>query len=215
VTTLATDAPHRAARHVLTGRLDLRAVGLADADALHPILGDPRNSRFLPGGALASPGDTRAWLERFGVSWQENGLGYWTVRLRADGTVIGVGGAERRPEFWNLLYFLDRDHWGNGYATELARAAQSAARSRDPGLPLAAWIHEQNTASQAVARRLGLRDHGLRDHGLVEAGHWQGEPMHYWADRAPPSARRRSAPRTTSGSVVAQNGGSEARRKSP
>ena len=207
---------------MLTGRHDLRAVGPADADALHPILGDPRNSRFLPGGALASPGDTRSWLGRFGASWERSGLGYWTVRLRADGTVIGVGGAERRPEFWNLLYFLGRDHWGNGYATELARAALSAARSRDPALPLAAWIHEQNTASQAVARRLGLRDHGLR-----EGGHWDGEPMHYWADRAPPSApsapsvrsappaRRRRAPRTTSGSVVAQNGGSEARRKSP
>jgi len=169
--------------HLLTDRLDLRAVGPADADALHPILSDPRNSRFLPGGALASPGDTRAWLRRFGVSWADNRLGYWTVRLRAGATVIGVGGVERRPEFWNLLYFLGRDHWGNGYATELARAALRAARSRDPGLPVAAWIHEQNTASQAVARRLGLRDHGLREASHWK--HWTGEPMHYWADRAP------------------------------
>ena len=220
--------PRREAGHVLvrTGRLDLRPVSPDDTDALHPILGDPGNSRFLPGGALASPGDTRDWLERFGVSWAEHGLGYWTVRRRADGTVIGVGGAEWRPGFWNLLYFLGRDHWGHGYATELARAARHAARSRDPGLPLAAWIHEQNTASQAVARRLGLRDRGLREASHWK--HWTGEPMHYWVADAPASdppasdapasaasARRRRAPRTTSGLVVAQNGGSEARRKSP
>jgi RimJ/RimL family protein N-acetyltransferase len=168
---------------VLTDRLDLRAVDVADVDALHPILGDPRNSRFLPGGAPASPGDTLAWLERFVVGWEDDGLGYWTARLRADGTVIGVGGVARRPQFWNLLYFLDRHSWGNGYATELARAGQHAARSSDPDLPVAAWIHDQNAASQAVARRIGLRDYGL------EARHWKGEPMHYWADRAPARGR--------------------------
>jgi RimJ/RimL family protein N-acetyltransferase len=199
---LEDDATPREFCQLLTDRLDLRAVGRADVDALHPILSDPHSSRFIAGGAQASPDDTLAWLERFAASWKENGLGYWTVRLRADvageadgtggtdeadraaigvgGTVIGVGGAERRPEFWNLFYFLDRDHWGSGYATELARAAARAARARDPDLPLAAWIHEQNTGSQAVVRRLGLRDHGLR-----EVSHWKGAPMHYWADQAP------------------------------
>ncbi|HTV99050.1 MAG TPA: GNAT family N-acetyltransferase [Streptosporangiaceae bacterium] len=186
---LEDDATPREFGRLLTDRLDLRAVGRADVDALHPILSDPHSSRFIAGGGQASPDDTLAWLERFAASWKENGLGYWTVRLRAGeageageagGTVIGVGGAERRPGFWNLFYFLDRDHWGSGYATELARAAARAARARDPDLPLAAWIHEQNTGSQAVVRRLGLRDHGLR-----EVSHWKGAPMHYWADQAP------------------------------
>jgi hypothetical protein len=31
-----------------------------------------------------------------------------------------------------------------------------------------------------VARRLGLTDYGL-----LGAAHWNGEPMHYWADREP------------------------------
>jgi RimJ/RimL family protein N-acetyltransferase len=59
-------------------------------------------------------------------------------------------------------------------------AAPRAAAAVDPGLPVVAWIHEGNVASQAVARHLGLRDYGLR-----EADHWKGEPMHYWADRGP------------------------------
>ena len=80
---------------------------------------------------------------------------------------------------------MDSRHWRNGYATELARAAQRAAESVDPALPLVAWIHEDNAASQGVARRLGLKDHGL-----LEAEHWKGQPMHYWADREP-SARLR------------------------
>jgi RimJ/RimL family protein N-acetyltransferase len=174
---------------VLTARLDLRAVRLADAGALHRILGDPRNAGYIPGGALEGPADTLAWIERFRSGWDLAGLGYWTVRLRATGTVIGVGGAERRAEFWNLFYFIGRDHWGNGYASALAAAARDAARARDPGLPLAAWIHQGDVASRAVARRLGLRDHGR-----LEAGHWKGEPMHCWADREPGSwpGRRRA-----------------------
>jgi RimJ/RimL family protein N-acetyltransferase len=167
-------------RHLQTDRLDLRPVDLADADALYRILGDPRNSMYLPGGHLESCDDTRTWVERYRAHWDSCGLGYWTARLRTTGDVIAVGGAERRPGFWNLLYFVDRDHQGNGYGTELAEAARRAAAAVDPDLPLVAWIHEDNVSSHAVARRLGLTDHGLR-----EAGHWKGEPMHYWADREP------------------------------
>jgi RimJ/RimL family protein N-acetyltransferase len=94
-----------------------------------------------------------------------------------------VGGVERRPAFWNLYYSLAPAHWGHGYATEVARAAQSAARALDAGAPLVAWIHADNAASRGVARHLGLRDYGLR-----ETGHWKGVPMHYWADRPPAAA---------------------------
>jgi RimJ/RimL family protein N-acetyltransferase len=169
---------------VLTGRLDLRAVAAGDLDALHPILAAPENFVHIPGGARRDRAATLAWIERYSGRWQASGLGYWTVRLRAGGTVIGAGGAERRPQFWNLYYLLDRAHWGHGYGTELARAAQRAARQTDPDLPLAAWIHSGNLASQAVARHLGLTDYGLR-----EAAHWNALPMHYWADRAPDANR--------------------------
>ncbi len=97
--------------------------------------------------------------------------------LPAD-TVIGVGGAERRARFWNLYYLLDWRYWGRGYGTELALAAQRAALTAEPDLPVVAWIHRDNASSQAVARHLGLKDHGQ-----LEQQHWNGEPMHRWADR--------------------------------
>ena len=167
-------------RHVLTDRLDLRAVAGADVDALHRLTSAPVHSDHIPGGLQETPESTRAWIERFRGRWDITGLSYWTVRLRATGEVIGIGGAECRPGFWNLFYLLDSGFWGNGYATELARAAQRAAESVDPDLPLVAWIHEDNAPSQGVARRIGLTDYGL-----LGAAHWNGEPMHYWADREP------------------------------
>lgn len=167
-------------RRLLTERLDLRAIDAGDLDALHRLTSDPVYSDHVPGGLQETPENTRAWIERFRGRWDAVGLSYWTVRLRATGEVIGVGGAECRPGFWNLFYLVDADFWGNGYATELARAAQRAAGAVDPDLPVVAWIHEDNVASQAVARRLGLKDYGL-----LEAFHWKGEPMHCWADREP------------------------------
>lgn len=165
---------------VRTARLDLRAITLADVTAVHRIMADPRHCAYMPGDLQESPEVTRDWIERRAARWEDDGLGYWTARLRRTGVVIGVGGAERRPRFWNLYYLLDQAHWGHGYGTELAGAGQRTAAELDPELPLVAWIHVGNVASQAVARHLGLTDYGLR-----EAGHWNGEPMHYWADRAP------------------------------
>jgi RimJ/RimL family protein N-acetyltransferase len=176
-TVLAADGP---LGHMLTERLDLRAVDVDDVAALHRFTSDPRYSEYLPGGLQETPEETRAWIERFRGRWEVSGLSYWTIRLRSDRSVIGMGGVERRAAFWNLFYLLDASQWGRGYATELGRAAQRAAAEVDPGLPFVAWIHEDNVTSHAVARRLGLTDYGL-----LEADHWNGQPMHYWADREP------------------------------
>jgi RimJ/RimL family protein N-acetyltransferase len=167
-------------RHLLTDRLDLRAMTPGDLEPLHQLMSDPHNCAFIPEGPMESLEATGAWIERFSARWAVNGLGYWTVRLRTTSVVIGVGGAERRRWFWNLYYLFDRSHWGHGYATELARAAQRAAVALEPDLPVIAWIHKDNGASRAVARHLGLTDYGQR-----EPQHWTGQPMHYWADREP------------------------------
>src|SRR5271170_7205626 len=126
--------PHR---RLLTDRLDLRAVNVGDLGTLHRMTSDPVYSEHVPGGLQETPGDTLAWIERFRGRWDASGLSYWTVRLRATGKVIGVGGAERRPGFWNLFYLVDADHQGRGYATELGCAAQRAAAAVDPDLPVA------------------------------------------------------------------------------
>jgi RimJ/RimL family protein N-acetyltransferase len=80
----------------------------------------------------------------------------------------------RRPRL------LDRPVARSWHCKELALAAHREAAIADPDLPMVAWIHEQNAASQAVARHIGLSDYGLR-----EPQRWNGEPMHYWADREP------------------------------
>jgi RimJ/RimL family protein N-acetyltransferase len=165
---------------VLTERLELRAVAAEDVDALYRIKSDPETCRFLDSHRFEEPEAVAKWVERSQLSWQQQGLGYWTARLRGSGEVIGVGGAERRKAFWNVYYRIAPAYWGRGYATELALAARHRAGELDPDALFVAWVHAGNAPSAVIAARLGLTDFGLR-----ERSHWGGVPMHCFADREP------------------------------
>src|SRR5262249_6069382 len=91
-----------------------------------------------------------------------DGLSYWTVRRRDIARIIGIGGAQRqRTGAWNVTYRIATAEQGQGFATELARAACAAASALDPGVPIIAWIAEGNVPSRRVAERLGLTNYGL------------------------------------------------------
>jgi RimJ/RimL family protein N-acetyltransferase len=130
-------------------------------------LGDVRVRRFLGGGGGAVPREhwgaaVEAWIER----WEQNGMGVFL--LEADGRFVGRCGIlmwDTRdwtlstydeqfsvPELgWTLAY----DAWGNGYATEAARAVRDWVRSERGVTRLISVIAPENVASQRVAERLG------------------------------------------------------------
>jgi RimJ/RimL family protein N-acetyltransferase len=146
-------------------------------------MADPRVWRHFPSGVHTSPDRTAEQLAREERSWELDGLGYWSVRLRGrvslrgreslrgrdslwgrdalrgrDSTFAGVGGCRLyATAAWNLYYRIRPELQGNGYATELATAAIGAARMVDPGPPIVASVLAHNAASRAVATKVGLR----------------------------------------------------------
>jgi RimJ/RimL family protein N-acetyltransferase len=148
---------------VLTHRLDLRCPDAhGDLDDLFAIFSDPDGWWYDPGGRHLDPERTRDWLTRAAGRFETDGLSYWTARRRTDGTIIGVGGAQRqRTGAWNLNYRVATAHQGQGFATELGRAAYTAASALDAAVPFIAWIAEHNLPSRRVAERLGLTSYGL------------------------------------------------------
>lgn len=145
-----------------TERLALSPTSPDDAALLFPIMSDPAGYWYDPAARHRDIERTIAYLRRAKEKYEEDGLSYWTVRLRSTGEVIGIGGIQRHASpSWNLHYRLASAAQGSGYATELSRAALADAARVDPTLPVIAWILQNNFASRRVADRLGLIDSGL------------------------------------------------------
>ncbi|HYF72354.1 MAG TPA: GNAT family N-acetyltransferase [Nocardioides sp.] len=91
-------------------------------------------------------------------------LGMWAVERVADGVVVGTVLLLTLPNAEHgeveIGWHLHPDSWGQGYATEAARAVLGHAFTA--GLPeVIAVSHTDNGASQAVMRRLGMEDRGI------------------------------------------------------
>ena len=155
-----------------TERLLLRAPVPADAEALAPMYADPEVMRYVGDGRPLTRSETERSVKRMIQRWEADGFGLFTAVRKEDGAVIGrVGLLVWNAETWEpttraeaqngrteveVGYTLGRDYWGHGYATEAAGAVRDfALRELGAGRLIALIIHG-NTASENVARKLGL-----------------------------------------------------------
>lgn len=145
-------------------RLVLRPMRQADAERLHTVYSDPCVMRYVPGGPLGRAGT--AARVRSAVEHQLTyGFSKWAVILADGGEVIGDCGIqhlEGGPAI-ELGFHIRRSHWGDGYATEAARAWLSRAQASRPE-PLVAIVDPRNTASVRVLRKLRMRCTGRGTH---------------------------------------------------
>ncbi len=139
-----------------TARLTLRPLTPADAQSYAAIRYHPEVVKWL----LPAPADpaeaAHGAIDRYAAGWRERGYGPWGVFH--DGRQIGHAGLNFVPEFGQteVLWSLHPDAWGQGFATEAARAALQLGFGTI-GLDLIfAITMPNNLASQAVMKRLGL-----------------------------------------------------------
>ena len=151
-----------------TPRLELRAWRDEDLNAYAALCADPEVMRHL-GGPIDR---TASWRQMalFAGHWALRGHGLWAVERREDGALLGRVGLWR-PEGWpglELGWTLARHAWGDGYATEAARAARDWAWSALRAPRLISLIAPANAPSARVAERLGMRhERALEWHGGI------------------------------------------------
>jgi RimJ/RimL family protein N-acetyltransferase len=155
-----------------TDRLLLRAPVPEDAEALAPMYGDPEVMRYVGDGRTLTRGDTERSVKRMIERWEADGFGLFTTVRKDDGAVIGRVGllvwntdtwepttraaAANVPSEVEVGYTLGKPYWGQGFATEAAGAVRDYALNELGAERLIALIIHGNTASENVARKLGL-----------------------------------------------------------
>ncbi len=154
-----------------TERLVLRAPVPEDAEALAPMYADPEVMRYVGDGRTLTRAETELSVRRMIERWEVDGFGLFTTVRRDDGVLMGrVGILVWNSETWEpttrsqpsgpieveVGYTLGRAFWGRGYATEAAGAARDYALNGLGAERLIALIIHGNTASENVARKLGL-----------------------------------------------------------
>jgi ribosomal-protein-alanine N-acetyltransferase len=145
-------------RELETGRLRLRPCCLEDDKLMHGLWTHGPVRYFLFDDRVISLDDARSYIEASLLSFQQYGYGLSLVFERDLDRLVGFAGflhsAEESP---NLIYGIDPDFWGLGYATE---AAEGVLRYGIESLGLAkvtADVDEPNVASVRVLEKLGMR----------------------------------------------------------
>jgi RimJ/RimL family protein N-acetyltransferase len=146
-----------------TPRLLLRRWREDDIAPMAAINADPEVMRWIADGATADYERTAAAIAACERSWEERGFGLFAVEIRATGDLAGFTGLAIPTFLPEILpaveigWRLGRQYWGQGLATEAARAVLHFAFA-DRGLDRVVSIHQVgNDASARIMQKLGMR----------------------------------------------------------
>jgi len=150
-----------------TERLVLRPPTDEDRAAIAALNAHPRVGEWLSGVMTREESD--AFVDRMTAHIAEHGHGFWAVERKADRAVIGVAGllvmgtdlppGPALEVGWRLI----PDAWGQGYATEAARASTAWGFANRDAQEIVAITARGNYRSQAVMMRLGMVPEPWRD----------------------------------------------------
>lgn len=140
-----------------TERLRLEDWTDAAVDELVALHANPEVQRYLDANG---EGWSREKAERRLAEWQAEqrdlGLGKRRLVRRDDGVFIGRAGFSRYGDTPEIGYSLAHEHWGQGYATEIASALRDWYFSVRPEQSFVGFAHRDNAASQNVLRKIGM-----------------------------------------------------------
>jgi ribosomal-protein-alanine N-acetyltransferase len=141
-----------------TPRLLLRPFAESDFDDLAALMANADFMRFSLG--VFSREQTAGFLEKVRARDRQGLPSQFALILRSNQKLIGYCGFFLQTvdgvEELEIAYRLDPAHWGQGLATEAARAVRDHAFDNLQLAHVISLIHPENTASRRVAEKNGM-----------------------------------------------------------
>ena len=143
---------------ITTTRLILRPFTESDAEPLYSIFRDKDILRYFPNPNPPSLDRVQKFIIRQLDHWGEHKYGWWAVESIIQKGLIGWNGLQFLPETGEVEigYLLSRSYWGNGFATEGAKAGLKFGFEAFSLDRIIALVHPENKASIRVVEKLNM-----------------------------------------------------------
>jgi ribosomal-protein-alanine N-acetyltransferase len=147
-----------------TSRLILRELYITDDAAMFELDSNPDVHRYLGNNPVTSIEQSRSVIAGIQKQYKDNGIGRWATIEKSTGRFIGWSGLKfiTEPEnnhvnFYDVGFRFIPEFWGNGYATESAKAALEYGFTKLNANEIIGTAHEENKASRRALEKCGLK----------------------------------------------------------
>ncbi len=163
-----------------TERLILRPFKLSDAKIVQKKAGQPEvadTTRNIP--HPYPDGVAEEWISNHQALFEANERITYAITVKGNDEIIGaVGlGIEKKENHAELGYWIEKDQWSKGYATEASRALVGYGFSKLKLHKIFATHLTRNPASGKVMEKLGMHDEGLFKEHIIKNGKYEDLAM--------------------------------------
>jgi RimJ/RimL family protein N-acetyltransferase len=142
-----------------TDRLRFREMRPSDAQAMFDLNSDPEVVQYTGDGPFESVEAAKIFLENYQEAYRRAGYARWIVELKSTGEILGWSGLKLWPDknIVDVGYRFYKKHWGNGYASESAKACIAYGFDVLKLERIVAHARKENVASLRVLEKCGMK----------------------------------------------------------
>ncbi|MBK8020030.1 MAG: GNAT family N-acetyltransferase [Chloroflexi bacterium] len=158
---------------LVTERLVLRQIVPTDAPAMMAIFGSPDVLRFLNSPPMDTHEKAIGFIDWLAGNYANHQGVDWAITRKGEDAAIGMCGAygwDRENRRVDIGYHVQPSFWGQGYATEAARAIIQWCFDRLDVHRVQADCTEGNDASERVMIKCGFTQEGIWRESCWEHG---------------------------------------------
>ncbi|HDR7795761.1 TPA: GNAT family N-acetyltransferase [Bacillus luti] len=153
-----------------TKRLFMRKPLIEDVDQFYSILKEKVVGKWLAKSRGMSKEEVNDYIGQLISHWEQYDFGVWLLINRNTRKLIGHCGLRKIDETGEIeiMYLLDPEYWGNGYASEAANASIQYAKEMMNVKRIIARVKIANENSKKLLRNLGFTyTHDIDHNGRV------------------------------------------------